>query len=233
MSIAQSKIHFTRVVAVAAQKGGVGKTTIVMMLAAILSRWFKVLVVDVDPQRSTTKWANRGEDDLPFDFADSLDPEALGKLKTLHEYDVILVDTPGHHSDRDILDAVLDVSDFVIVPTEPTALSLDSILDTLRDHIIPKGLQYRLLVNKVRPQRGTDHTESWLDLFDKNEWIPGEVGLPRFRQFIRLSSPVEDAPGDGSVVTQFYDNRKNHNAISDFAALGTELAAAWATEKRS
>lgn len=233
MSIAQAAIHFTRVVSVAAQKGGVGKTTIVMMLAAILSRWFKVLVVDVDPQGSSTKWANRGGDDLPFDFAESLDPTAISKLKDLAEYDIILVDTPGHHSDRDILDAVLNVSDFVIVPTEPTVLSLDSILETLRDHIIPKGLPYRLLVNKVRSQRGTDHTESWLDLFDNNEWIPGQTGLPRFKQHIRVSSPVEDAPGTGTVVTQFYDNRKNHNAISDFAAVGAELTAVWATEKRS
>ena len=43
-----------KVVAVVNQKGGAGKTTTTMNLAAVASEGSRVLVVDVDPQQSAT-----------------------------------------------------------------------------------------------------------------------------------------------------------------------------------
>src|SRR3569833_4614047 len=44
------------VIALASSKGGVGKTTLTMNLAAGLSRWGRTVEVDADPQQSAGQW---------------------------------------------------------------------------------------------------------------------------------------------------------------------------------
>ena len=50
-----------RTIAVMNEKGGSGKTTTTVNLAAVLAdRGFRVLVVDLDPQASASLWLGRG-----------------------------------------------------------------------------------------------------------------------------------------------------------------------------
>src|SRR3954469_20015829 len=72
-----------QVVSVVEEKGGVGKTTTAMSLAAICAEASRTLVVDVDPQGSASWWAENAGERLPFDFTTEADPAILGQLRSV------------------------------------------------------------------------------------------------------------------------------------------------------
>src|SRR6476646_4838633 len=93
-------------------KGGVGKTTSVMFLAAVFARrGHRVLVLDLDRQGSATDWADRAADagaQSPFEVRPA-NLRRLSRYATSGEFTVVLVDTPP--SDPQTIDAALGVSD--------------------------------------------------------------------------------------------------------------------------
>jgi chromosome partitioning protein len=209
-----------RIVALVGQKGGVGKTTTTMNLAAVMAKHSRVLVVDVDPQRSTTWWAENAGEKLPFDFAADVDPTNLKRLREL-PYDTIFVDTPGSLEDTTVLSAVLDAADFVILPLNPEPLNTPAMVRTVRQHIAPRDLPHRVLLSKI-DRRRPGQLEDWEQLVDNG------LKLPRFKHYIRLYAAHADAPLEGKVVTQYADTRQNANAIFDYTHVAMELISLWA-----
>lgn len=207
---------FSKIVAVANQKGGVGKTTITMQLGAALSRRFRVLVVDVDRQQSTVWWADNVRDLLPFDFAGNQNPKVLGRLRELRAaYDYVLVDTPGSLEDTSVLAAVLDSADVVIVPLTPEPLAVEPTLRTV-DVIVSRNLRPTVLLNRIDP-RIPLQLGAWQSLLDTT------LGLPRFETHLRQYKAQADAPVLGELVTTLADNRRNAGAIADITRVAFEL----------
>ncbi len=107
-------------IAFVTQKGGSGKTTLVINCAvAAHQKGYKTLILDMDPQQTAEKWYQKREQDAPHLI--SVRPSEINKAMQVAEdkcYDIVLVDTPGHDSPG-TADAVR-ASHYCIVPCRPT-----------------------------------------------------------------------------------------------------------------
>ncbi|MFC4245069.1 ParA family protein [Gryllotalpicola reticulitermitis] len=220
-----------RIVPVVNQKGGVGKSNVVMNLAAIMAGHSRTLVLDIDHlQQTATAWAETaeaGEKPLPFDFDAVDDPHVLTQMRQLDQYDLILVDTPGSLADSEVprLAAVLDNADFVVMPIEPQPGSVRPLLNTINTLVAPRGLPYRVLLSRVhRDDAGQKRRDDAIAMLDDME-------LPRFNSTVREYTVHSDALLTGDVVTSYPASRGATNALDDFKSLALELMSLWANEK--
>jgi len=118
------------IISVVNQKGGVGKTTVAINLAAMLSRNnFNLVLLDTDPQGSATQWHDV-EENQAIEVIHHPDPVRPADIETLlHRYDHIVIDAPP--AIGEISRSVLAVSDLVIVPLSPSPLDIWSCWGTL------------------------------------------------------------------------------------------------------
>lgn len=208
-----------RLVAVAGQKGGVGKTTTAMAIAAVAAETGqRVLIVDVDPQGSANWWAERAGDGLPFDFAADTDPSHLAGLRG-QPYDLIVIDTPGSLEGSAVLSTVLSAADFVVLPTAAEPLAVVPLMTSIRDAVGPHGVDFKVLLTKVDPRAPRDADDA-RQLCESNN-------IPVFQAIVRAYKTHAQAPLRGQVVTQFPESGSDAKAASDYRKVTTELFAQW------
>ncbi|MEJ2440932.1 MAG: ParA family partition ATPase [Gammaproteobacteria bacterium] len=111
------------VIAFVGNKGGAGKTTHSVNLAAGLARYGETVIVDADPQASSSHWhANSdGQRVTPVFQAEAALPDQLENLKGRYAY-VIADCPPSVHAPQ--TDAILKMADVAMVPVQPSPVDL-------------------------------------------------------------------------------------------------------------
>jgi chromosome partitioning protein len=112
-------------------KGGVSKSTLASQLAIWLyDDGFRVGLLDVDPQRTSSNWVERAEPAILVRRAETLDELNRVRSELLGQVDVLVLDTPGN-SRSDLAQAATIVSDIAILPLQPSKADLLEIKNAL------------------------------------------------------------------------------------------------------
>jgi chromosome partitioning protein len=150
----------THIITVAQQKGGAGKTTLAVNLAAWFAQTRRVALFDIDPQHSAARWyqLRQKKPNLPsINFSDVAGWRLAGELDRLRStHDVIVIDSPPH-VETDARLAIRAAS-LILVPVQLSAPDVWAADQTLKLAKAEKR-PIRLVFNRV-PAAATKLTDA-------------------------------------------------------------------------
>lgn len=155
------------IIALLNQKGGVGKTTLAVHLAEVLSRLDKsVLLVDADPQGSALDWAaNRPDENPHFPVIGLPKPTLHRELPAIAKnHDFVLIDGPPRVNE--LARAAIMASDVVLIPVQPSPFDVwaaKEIVDLLQEaSVFKENIKSAFVINRkiVNTAIGRDVVEA-------------------------------------------------------------------------
>jgi chromosome partitioning protein len=166
-------------------KGGVGKTTSAIHLAAYLQQHADTLLIDGDPNGSARQWAAPGK--LPFTVADE---KQAPKLMVGGKYQHFVIDTPARPEATEI-ESLASGCDLLILPCSPDALAIGALMQMI-EPLQQLRASFKILLTLIppRPSKAGDEAR---DLFK-------DAGLPMFDAGIRRLAAFQWASTQGVTV---------------------------------
>ncbi|EJF76685.1 hypothetical protein MCO_01524 [Bartonella sp. DB5-6] len=140
------------IIGVLNQKGGVGKTTLSVNLAASFARTgARVLLIDVDPQGSALDWAAARKDAPLFSVVGLPRATVHREITQIgHNYDHIVIDGPPRVTD--LARSALMASDLVLIPVQPSPYDIwaaDGIVKLIAEaRVYKENLKSAFVINR-------------------------------------------------------------------------------------
>ena len=193
------------VITVASFKGGVGKSTSAIHLAAYLQAKAPTLLVDGDPNRSVSEWARAGK--LPFKVVDERQAALHAK-----SFEHIVIDTKARPDEEDLRALALGCH-LLVIPCTPDPLSLRALGLTVTALKSIGADRYRVLLTVVppRPSRDGDDARDMIE----------QMGLPLFEATIPRLVAFQRAVLEGTTVAGLKDPR-GQQAWEEYQRVGKE-----------
>lgn len=192
------------IIGIASHKGGTGKTTTSIHLAAILNQRGPTLLIDADVNRSGLAWSKRGE--LPFKVVDE-----KAAARYTRDYRHIVIDTAAHPSKSD-LEAMVEACDQLIIVTEPEIMSLDVLPAMLEDLAALGSEKHRVLLAQVSPRSEALEARAAIE----------QLNAKTFNRHIRAYAAYKLAALKGTTVNLVHDPYAEE-AWSDYLGIAKEI----------
>ena len=195
---------------IASYKGGVGKSTSAIHLAAYLQQLAPTLLIDGDPNRSSLTWAKNGK--LPFTVVDK-------EEGTFHarNYQHVVIDTEARAGQADF-EVLARGCDLLIIPSGvPSTLEINALVLTLGAARQLAPNKYRVLLNLV-PASDEKETAELRHILDGQR-------IPRFKTEIPDLKAFRKAARDGVPVSAVHDPRAAR-AWQAYEDVGKEIVTA-------
>jgi chromosome partitioning protein len=162
-----------KIITVAHQKGGVGKSTLTLNLALFFADNAKVAILDYDPQGTINALATGGMITKAIVLPEK---SSLSNLVDL-PYDFIFIDTPPYLSNK--LSEIFGASDVIIVPTKASyadIMAIRATIDLIKDAAVKnKNLKAFAVLNMIKPNT---------TLFDEIKVQIEQFNIPLFHGII-------------------------------------------------
>jgi chromosome partitioning protein len=195
------------IITVASYKGGVGKTTTAVHLAAFLQTLAPTLLLDGDDTRNATAWSQRGKG-FSFKVADEVQAARFAR-----DFTHTVIDT-GQRPKHIDLKVLSEGCDLLVIPTVPATLDTDGLVLMLQALYDIGSDRYRVLLTKVPPPPEPDGPQLRAALTLQ--------GVPLFAVDIPRLKAFEKAAAAGVPVSEVDDPRAKR-AWESYQAAGKEL----------
>jgi chromosome partitioning protein len=146
-------------VALIAQKGGTGKTTLAVSLAVAARQvGLTSIIVDLDPQATACNWKDRRKGDGPVVIDAQPARLAAALVKAAENgVDFAVIDTPARNEQSAL--AAAKVADLVLIPCRPQAYDLETIPNT-KEILALAGNKPAIAILNAVPAIGDRHEQA-------------------------------------------------------------------------